>query len=109
MILVTSLKDDEVKHKRKYFKSIGKDPYIIYGYLCKTTNKWYIGQTVKSTLQKRAHGNGYGYLNSHGKTMRTKFANAILKYGWINFEPYIFEVCSIDEVDILEQKSSRYH
>lgn len=104
MIFVRNLDNIEIKQKRNYLKSIGKDAYLIYGYLCKITQKWYIGQTVESTLQKRARGSGYGYINSHGKKMKTKFANAILKYGWINFQPYIFEVCSIDEVDKLEEK-----
>lgn len=94
---------EQVKEERKHLQSIGKEPHLIYGYLCKTTNKWYIGQTIQSTLQKRAKGNGYGYLHSHGIKMKTKFANAILKYGWKNFEPYIFEVCSLEDVDALEQ------
>lgn len=100
---IKSLSKEEIIKKRKEIIKDSKIPSIIYGYFCKITNKWYIGQTIKSTLSKRARC-GNGYINSHGKEMSTKFANAIKEFGWENFIPYVFNVCDIKNADAEENK-----
>lgn len=55
--------------------------YTIYIHKNKINNKVYIGQT-KQNPQKR-WDNGRGYETS------SRFYNAILKYGWDNFEHLI--------------------
>lgn len=56
--------------------------YKVYVYTNKINGKKYVGQTSR-TLEQRAERNGIGYKKC------TKFWNAILKYGWENFEPNI--------------------
>jgi hypothetical protein len=58
----------------------------IYKYTNKINGKVYIGQTAR-TLKERSGLNGFYYV----KEGMTPFANAILKYGWDNFEPVILE------------------
>lgn len=60
----------------------------IYGHRCKITDKWYIGQTIKSKPEYRWGVNGNGYLK---RNPNSHFARAIKKYGWENFEHVIFE------------------
>ena len=62
----------------------------IYIHRNKVNGKCYVGQTVRD-LQKRWGENGNGYLghNKDGTYMQPKFANAIIKYGWDNFEHLI--------------------
>ena len=73
--------------------------YYIYGHHCKITDKWYIGQTVN--IKRRYGENGCNYLQkdkrNHNKYKHSKFAPAILKYGWDNFEHIILETCSTRE------------
>ena len=57
------------------------DKYIIYCHKNKINNKRYIGQT-KNPVNKRWGKNGYEYL----RKSNDHFKNAILKYGWDNFE-----------------------
>lgn len=66
--------------------------YIIYQRLNKINNKSYIGRTERS-LDERSGKNGYSYLQKdiNGNYTHPKFANAILKYGWENFDSIILE------------------
>lgn len=60
----------------------------IYGHRCKITDKWYIGQSKYSSLdinKRWQDGRGYG--------PKTRFGQAIKKYGWKNFEHVILEEC----------------
>lgn len=102
--IIKFLTNEDVKCKQKELLNQGIKPYLIYGYRCIYSNKWYIGQTCKSTLRQRAR-DGAGYLyNKKKELVKTcKFANAIIKYGWQSFEPYIFYVCVEKEADQLEK------
>lgn len=64
----------------------------LYGHCLKNSNKWYIGITLGNrTPEQRWGKNGYSYLTfSKGRPNNPKFRNAILKYGWNNFEHIIF-------------------
>lgn len=68
-----------------------KNMWTIYYHICKITNKLYIGITSLD-VSRRWRNNGEGYLlkNKDGEFNQPKFANAILKYGWDNFEHYIY-------------------
>ena len=61
--------------------------------------KSYIGQTIESKPQKRWGLNGKGYIGKKDEKT-TRFANAIRKYGWDNFE---HEVIGIVEAETKEQ------
>ena len=80
--------------------------YCIYGHRCKTTNKWYIGETSSvDDVSKRFGNSGYMYLkkNTAGTGYKhPKFANAILKYGWNNFEHFILGYYPDDKIDEAE-------
>ena len=60
--------------------------YIIYMHKNKINNKMYIGQTCQNPPSKR-----WKPCNYKGSS---RFYNAILKYGWINFEHIILKECS---------------
>lgn len=78
--------------------------YKVYIYTNKINGKQYCGITNR-TLYRRSEGNGYGYIRSSYKT-RTRFANAILKYGWENFESEVlYEVNTLEEASELEIKT----
>ena len=73
--------------------SESKLKYTIYMHKNKINNKIYIGQTSRS-VEERWRKNGYGYRT------QPKFYNAILKYGWDNFEHIILETgLSKEEAD----------
>lgn len=57
--------------------------YYIYMHRCKLNGKVYIGQTCQNPENRWRHGEGYKEC--------TYFYNAILKYGWDNFEHLILE------------------
>ena len=80
--------------------------YCIYGHRCKLTNKWYIGETSSvDDVSKRFGNSGYMYLkkNTSGTGYKhPKFANAILKYGWDNFDHFILGYYSDNEIDEAE-------
>ena len=57
---------------------------IIYLHKNKINNKVYIGQTIQSNPNDR-------WKNGHGYKTCYYFYNAILKYGWDNFEHIILE------------------
>lgn len=77
--------------------------YTIYIHINKLNNKVYIGQTCQKP-QKR-WDNGKGYQTS------SKFYNAILKYGWDNFQHKIlFTNLSLEEANKKEQELiQQYH
>lgn len=60
-----------------------KDNYKIYIHKNRINGKMYIGQT-KQPLERRFR-NGKGYIHC------PKFYAAIQKYGWKNFEHYIYK------------------
>ena len=71
--------------------------YIVYAHINKSNGKVYIGQTVN--IKERWRGNGKNYISS------PKFYNAILKYGWDNFEHKILHSnLSKTIADSMEQK-----
>lgn len=60
----------------------------VYIHKCKTTGKYYVGQTCKP-LERRWGKNGCGYSRRHN----LKFYNAIKKYGWADFEHFVIANC----------------
>lgn len=67
----------------------------------KGIEKSYIGQVYNRTPEQRWGTNGRGYLNNgSGKEIKTKFANAIHKYGWDNFQ---HKVLFVIECETLEE------
>lgn len=77
--------------------------YTVYIHRNKINNKCYIG--ITSRLPESRWGkNGHGYLErKNGKYRQEKFARAIKKYGWDNFEHIIWgdgfthnEACKIE-------------
>lgn len=78
--------------------------YQVYLYTNKINGKKYCGITNR-TLHRRSEGNGMGYIRTRYKT-KTKFANAILKYGWENFIPEVlYQVETKEEACELEIKT----
>lgn len=71
--------------------------YYIYGHKNKLNSKWYIGQTCQQPYRRWRDGKGYTTCNK-SKGCR-KFANAIKKYGWDNFEHIILETTTEEFVD----------
>ena len=71
--------------------------YTIYMHKNKLNGKIYIGQT--SQEPRKRWDNGRGYIDC------SRFYNAILKYGWDNFEHIIlYQNLSQEEANILEEK-----
>ena len=78
--------------------------YKVYLYTNRINNKKYCGITSR-TLEQRSGVNGFGYIRTVYKS-KTRFANAILKYGWDNFSPEIlYEVETEQEAFDLEIKT----
>ena len=65
--------------------------------------KAYIGQTFK-TLESRAGSNGQGY-HKYNPNIKSKFVNAIRKWGWDSFEGKVLvdNVQTIEELNRLER------
>ena len=80
--------------------------FILYKHTC-PNNKCYIGITSRKNPNIRwRNGLAYIYNNSNHNT---KFANAILKYGWDNIKHEIlFDNLSKDEACELEKKYIKY-
>lgn len=78
----------------------------IYGYKNKLNNKWYIGQTqYKPSARSGIDGKKYLEKNKNGDFIHSKFAPAIEKYGWENFELNIlFEAKTFIEANIKEKE-----
>lgn len=71
--------------------------YTIYMHKNKLNGKIYIGQTSQEPRKRWDNGRGY--------TDCSRFYNAILKYGWDNFEHIIlYQNLSQEEANILEEK-----
>lgn len=82
--------------------------WIIYKHTNKINKKSYIGQTCCKSAEIRWGKNGKKYLLKNKKTnkyIQPKFARALLKYGWNNFEHSILEndILSNSEADKLEE------
>lgn len=76
--------------------------YTIYIHINKINNKVYIGQT--SQIPQKRWDNGKGYQTS------SKFYNAILKYGWDNFEHKIlFTNLSLEQANSKQQQLIQYY
>ena len=69
----------------------------IYGLLCKTTGKWYVGQSINIETRWDKH---YKRLNCKGQP---KIYHALKKYGYDDFDKVILEEC-VPEKDILDKK-----
>lgn len=68
------------------------------------SGKKYVGQTKKKPKERWANGKGYLSKNKNGKYKQPAFANAILKYGWDNFEHEIIAInLTKEEADVLER------
>lgn len=80
--------------------------YIIYKYTSPSGGV-YIGQT-HNTIEERAGKGGYYYMvlnKKTGKFLQPAIGNAILKYGWDNFQKEIlFENLSSEEADEKEKE-----
>lgn len=75
--------------------------FLIYGHRCKTTNKWYIGETsyIDNPI-KRFGNNGWRYkVKNNGRYKHPKFVMAINCYGWDDFEHYILDYADANTVD----------
>jgi group I intron endonuclease len=71
--------------------SIGDTPRIgIYGFKCKITNKWYIGQSINIP----SRWNKYKNLDCINQK---KFHRTLLKYGHDNFDKIVLERCVADQ------------
>ena len=68
----------------------------IYKYENKINHKVYIGQTVDLYARKASHVN-------KAKTVKSKFYNAVRKYGWDNFEYAV--IAHVEAEDIKELSS----
>lgn len=82
--------------------------WVIYKHTNKINGKVYIGQTKTWNPHKRWQS-GVAYIRE-GKYL-TKFAKAIIKYGWINFSHEIIEqdISSQEEADIREKYWIKYY
>ena len=71
--------------------------YSVYMHRNKINNKVYIGITKLKVEQRWQNGKGY--------SKQPKFYNAILKYGWNNFEHIILEQNILTEKEALKKES----
>ena len=71
---------------------------IIYKYTS-PSDKCYIGQTIRETIRKRGHKN-----TALKENAQTKFARAIRKYGWENFEYEVLFTIDNDEKKRVKEK-----
>jgi len=82
-------------------------PYLIYKHTNKITGKSYIGQTCMLPPNNRFK-NGWGYIyNVTNPT--TRFANAIIKYKWENFNTTYLQVTNASKVDEAERYWITYY
>lgn len=71
--------------------------YCVYMHINKINNKKYIGITFRKPEQR--------WLNGLGYKRQPKFFNAILKYGWDNFEHIILEDNILTEAEALQKET----
>ena len=76
--------------------------YFVYVHTNKINGKRYVGATTQKP-QRRWGSTGNNYKR------HPYFYSAIQKYGWDNFEHYIFEVCSENEMHFLERYLISYY
>lgn len=67
-----------------------KNIWTVYIHRNKINNKCYIGITCNNIHRRWQNGSGYTH-KENGKYHQPKFANAINKYGWDNFEHIVWE------------------
>ena len=86
--------------------------YTVYMHTNKLNNKVYVGITSTDIMRRWSNGNGYLKRNKYGEYHQAKFARAINKYGWDNFDHIIFaerlthdEACDMDRLLIAVWKS----
>ena len=81
--------------------------YCVYKHTNKSNGKCYIGITKKTNPQRRWGKNGYNYKTSNN----SRFAKAIVKYGWDNFEHEIIEknIASLKEANERERYWIKFH
>ena len=88
-----------------------KSKFIIYKYTSPSGGV-YIGQTSKD-INQRAQKDGKGYLTMNketGEFLQPAIANAIIKYGWDNFEKEIlFDNLSSEEADQKEKELIEFY
>ena len=70
--------------------------YCVYLHKNKNNGKCYVGITSRKPRERWQYGNGY--------RRQPKFFNAILKYGWDNFEHIILEN-NLNEEEALEKET----
>lgn len=64
--------------------------WTVYIHTNITNNKVYVGITSLNPKKRWSNGHGYLYRNDNGSYKQAKFARAIDKYGWGNFEHIIW-------------------
>ena len=79
--------------------------WTVYMHTNKINNKVYVGITNQTTIGRwRLDGSGYLGKNKNGSYSQPKFAHAILKYGWDNFEHIVWaEGLTHDDACHIEQ------
>lgn len=82
--------------------------YTVYMHTNKINNKVYVGITCEGIQQRWRNGKGYLRKDKDGKFKQPKFARAIEKYGWNNFEHIIFaenlnhdDACNMEKLLII--------
>ena len=68
----------------------------IYGLRCKSTGKWYIGQSTDIDYR-------FSQYDNYQCKGQTKLYNALVKYGANDFDKTVLEVCSCDP-DVLAER-----
>lgn len=70
---------------------MSENKWFVYMHVNKINGKRYIGITSRKAPRNRWGKNGNGYLGKRksGEFQQPHFANAIIKYGWDNFEHII--------------------
>lgn len=76
---------------------INQEKYCVYIHKNKINSKAYIGITKRPVKQRWQNGKGY--------CRQPKFYNAIIKYGWDNFEHIILEENILNEEEALKKES----
>lgn len=64
--------------------------WAVYMHTNKTNNKVYVGITCESVQKRWRNGKGYLRKNKDGSFQQPKFARAIIKYGWENFDHIVW-------------------
>ena len=79
--------------------------WTVYMHTNKINNKVYVGITSQDVKQRWRNGKGYLKKRSDGSYVQTKFARAIQKYGWDNFEHIVWaeglshkDACNVEQL-----------